>query len=73
MGLNEETFERLDEQSKLLLRIYQGELAKDPDSHGTASSRSNIIAWRHSIGQIYGEVASSGLLFEANPEREPAL
>ena len=69
MGLNEETFERLDEQSKLLLRIYQGELAKDPDSHGTASSRSNMIAWRHSIDQIYGELASS-LLFVTHPDRE---
>jgi hypothetical protein len=65
-----ETIERLDEQSELLLRIYRAELAKDPSSRATESSRSNMIALRHSIDQIYGEAASPGLPFQANPERE---
>ena len=49
-----ETIERLEEQSELLLRMYQAEFAKDPTSLATESSRSNMIALRHSIDQIYG-------------------
>jgi hypothetical protein len=52
--------------------MYQLELAKDPSSRATESSRSNLIALRHSIDQIYGEAASRGLLFQANPEQETA-
>ena len=48
------TIERLEEQSALLQRIYQAEFAKDPTSPATESSRSNMIALRHSINQIYG-------------------
>jgi hypothetical protein len=70
MHIDAETIERLDEQSELLLRMYQLELAKDPSSRATESSRSNMIALQHSIDQIYGEAASSGLLFQANLERE---
>ena len=62
MQIDAETIERLHEQSELLLRMYQLELSKDPRSRATESSRSNMIALRHSIGQIYGEAASSGLL-----------
>ena len=69
MQIDAETIERLDEQSELLLRIYQLELAKDPCSRATDSTRSNMIALRHSIDQIYGEAASRGLPFQANPER----
>jgi hypothetical protein len=47
--------ERLEEQSGLLLRTYQAEFSKDPISHATESSRSNLIALRHTISQIYGE------------------
>jgi hypothetical protein len=47
--------ERLREQTGLLRRTYQAELAKDPTSHATESSRSNLIALRHSIHQIYGD------------------
>jgi hypothetical protein len=68
MQIDAETIERLHEQSELLLRMYQLELSKDPCSRATESSRSNMIALRHSIGQIYGEAASSGLLSQANPE-----
>ena len=52
------TIERLEEQSALLQRIYQAEFAKDPTSPATESSRSNMIALRHSINQIYGETAA---------------
>jgi hypothetical protein len=56
--LDAETIERLEEQSGLLRRIYQSEVAKDPTSPATESSRSNMIALRHSISQIYGAVAA---------------
>src|SRR5437588_48611 len=49
------TRERLEEQSGLLLRIYEEEFAKDPASQATRNSRSNMIALRHSINQVYGE------------------
>ena len=70
MQIDADTSERLDEQSELLLRIYQAELAKDPSSRATESSRSNMIALGHSVDQIYGKGALRGLLFQANPERE---
>jgi len=53
--LDAATRERLEEQSGLLLRIYEAEFAKDPGSQATRDSRSNMIALRHSINQIYGE------------------
>ncbi len=56
--LDAATKERLEEQSGLLLRIYEVEFAKDPASRATRNSRSNLIALRHSINQIYGEAAS---------------
>jgi hypothetical protein len=34
--------------------MYQAECAKDPTSLATESSRSNMIALRQSIRQIYG-------------------
>ena len=58
MQIDADKIERLDEQSELLLRMYQLELAKDPGSHATAVSRSNMIAFRHAIDQIYGGPAS---------------
>ena len=56
--ISAETIERLEKQSKLLLRTYQEERAKDPASAATESSRSNMIALRHSINQIYGAAAT---------------
>ena len=53
-----ETIERLEEQSGLLVKMYQAEFAKDPTSPATESSRSNMIALRHSIHQIYGQAAA---------------
>ena len=56
--ISAETIERLEKQSRLLLRTYQAELAKDPESSATESSRSNMIALHHSIEQIYGAAAT---------------
>lgn len=50
-----QTAERLREQTGLLRRTYQAEFAKDPGSRATEASRSNLIALRHTIYQIYGE------------------
>ena len=56
--LNRETIERLEEQSGLLLRTYELELARNPASRATESARSNLIALRHTVNQIYGESAA---------------
>jgi hypothetical protein len=53
------TRERVTNQSCLLLRLYQAELARDPASRATESSRSNLIALRHTIAQIYGNAEPS--------------
>ncbi len=53
-----ETIERLEEQSGLLLKMYEAEFAKDPASPATKCSRSNMIALRHSINQVYGQAAA---------------
>ena len=62
--LDAETMKRLLVQTELLLRTYQAEFAKDPTSRAMESSRSNLIALRHTIKQIYGEAAA---LAVANP------
>jgi hypothetical protein len=51
--------ERVGKQRGLLLRLYRAELAKDPTSRATESSRSNLIALRHTIAQIYGSAEPS--------------
>ena len=58
--LKPETIERLEEQSRFLLRTYQLELGKDPASRAAESARSNLIALRHTMNQIYGESAAIG-------------
>jgi hypothetical protein len=65
------TIERLGKQSGFLLRTYQAELAKDPASRGTESSRSNMIALWHTIRQIYGKAVVRGVanLVYANTKR----
>jgi hypothetical protein len=50
------TIERLRKQSALLMRLYQAEFASDPTSSATESSRSNLMALRHTIAQIYGDI-----------------
>lgn len=56
--LDAETIKRLAEQGELLQRTYQAEFTKDPASRATESSRSNLIALRHTIKQIYGEAVA---------------
>jgi hypothetical protein len=41
--------------------MHQAELSKDPTSHATASSRSNMMAVQHTVEQIYGEAAAQGV------------
>jgi|SRR5438132_8033463 len=36
-------------------KVGEEEFAKDPASQATRNSRSNMIALRHSINQVYGE------------------
>jgi hypothetical protein len=54
------TVERLKKQAELLVRTYQREFALDPDSGATKSSRSNVIALRHTLKQMYGEAVEVG-------------
>jgi hypothetical protein len=58
-GLVSESIKRLGNQNKFLLRVHQAELAKDPTSHATASSRSNLIAMQHTLEQMYGDAANA--------------
>jgi len=53
--LDSGAIERLEKQSDLLLRMYQTELAKNPTSRAAEGSRSNMIALRHTVAQIYGK------------------
>jgi hypothetical protein len=53
--LDSKAIERLRKQSGFLLGIYQSEIAKDPTSRATESSRSNLIAVQHTVRQMYGE------------------
>jgi hypothetical protein len=64
--LDSGTMERVGKQSGLLQRLYQAELAQDPTSRATESSRSNLIALRHTIGQMYGKADLSPFDFGAN-------
>jgi len=63
MGAGEQldlgTMKRVEKQSALLLKLYEAELASDSTSHATASSRSNLMALRHTIAQLYGDDGSS--------------
>jgi hypothetical protein len=52
------TIERLGQQGGFLLATYRAELAKDPASRATESSRSNVIALWHTIKQIYGKTVA---------------
>jgi len=60
------TRERVGKQSRLLQRLYQAELARDPASRATESSRSNLIALRHTIDQMFGNVEHLGGLQKAD-------
>ena len=56
--LDAETMKRLKKQGRMLLKTYETEFAKDPGSPATESSRSNMMALRHTINQIYGEAVA---------------
>jgi hypothetical protein len=56
--LDSQAIERLRKQGGLLLRIYHAEVAKDPTSRATESSRSNVIAMQHTLRQMYGEAVA---------------
>ena len=45
-------------QGGFLLSTYRAELAKDPTSRATESSRSIVIALWHTIKQIYGSAVA---------------
>jgi hypothetical protein len=65
--LDSKTIERLGKQHGFLLMRHEAELAKDPTSGGTGSSRSNLMAVQHTIKQMYGtsvarDVANLGLV-----------
>jgi hypothetical protein len=53
--LDSVTIERLRKQGEFLLRLYRAELAKDPTSRATESSRSNVLAVQDTFKQMYGE------------------
>jgi hypothetical protein len=53
--LDSERIERLERQDELLLNMYHAELTKNPTSRAAESSRSNMIALRHTIEQMYGK------------------
>jgi hypothetical protein len=52
------TIERLRKQAGFLQRIHQAEFDRDPSSHATESSRSNVIAMQHTVRQMYGETVA---------------
>jgi len=49
------TINRLGKQGRFLLRIHQADLAEDPASHATKSSRSNLMAVQHTVREMYGK------------------
>ena len=53
--LDSGAIERLGRQDKFLRRMHQAELAKDPLSPATASSRSNLTAVQQTVKEMYGE------------------
>jgi hypothetical protein len=56
--LDSGTIKRLGMQGRFLLRVHQAALAKDPTSHATESSRSNLMAAQHTVRQMYGEAVA---------------
>ena len=56
--LDSGTLKHLGKQGGFLLRLHQAELAKDPTSRATESSRSNLIAIQHTVKQMYGEAVA---------------
>jgi hypothetical protein len=57
-----ESIQRLGQQSRFLLRIHRAELAKDPLSHATKSSRSNLMPVQHTVKEMYGEAVGRDVM-----------
>jgi hypothetical protein len=70
--LDSRTIERLGKQGGFLLSTYHAELAKDPASRATESSRSNMIALWHTIRQIYGKAVARDVVLLARNRRQPS-
>ena len=74
--LDSETIERLGKQREFLLMVHHAELAKDPASRATESSRSNLMAAQHTIRQVYGEAVArevADLVRPAAPVLDPIV
>jgi hypothetical protein len=52
------TLKHLVKQGGFLLKLHQAELAKDPTSRATESSRSNLMAVQHTVKRMYGEAVA---------------
>ena len=65
------TIERLRKQGGFLLRLHRAELAKDPTSRATESSRSNMIAAQHTVKQMYGEAVARDLANRVTRSAQP--
>ena len=70
--LDSRTIERLGKQCGFLLSTYQAELAKDPASRATESSRSNVIALCDTIRQIYGKAVARDVILLARNHPQPS-
>jgi hypothetical protein len=57
-GLAAGTLEHLVKQAGFLLKLRQAEIAKNPTSHASESSRSNLMAVRHTVKRVYGSAVS---------------
>jgi hypothetical protein len=60
--LDSVTIERLRRQTKFLQTIHQTEFYKDPSSHATKSSLSNMIAMQHTVRQLYREAVAQDVV-----------
>jgi hypothetical protein len=71
--LDSVTIERLRKQGGFLLRMYQAELAKEPTSRATESSRSNVLAMYHTVKQMYGEAVARDVVNLVTPIQDSGL
>jgi hypothetical protein len=53
--LDSQSLTRFGKQHRLLLEIHQTNVANNPTSPATMSSRSNLMAVRHTFRDMYGE------------------
>jgi hypothetical protein len=66
--LDSVTLERLRKQARFLQGIHLAEFDKDPSSHSTESSRSNVIALQHTVRQMYGEAIARDVVDLITPD-----